>query len=146
MSCVDTDTILSLAQAAGDDAENKLAHVASCPACRSTLTELATLTQVVAPTHPLSAELTDRLYQEVAVGETGVEMSEVDTSWWLAIATFLVSTVTVLSVGLFPLFLPRLLYGWRTLDLNPTRLALALAIGLFAAASPKLLAHRQSLR
>ncbi len=62
MNCVETDALLSVADALGDQADRKLAHVAQCATCRSTLTDLSNLRVALAP-----EELPPHLIDRVAV-------------------------------------------------------------------------------
>jgi hypothetical protein len=60
MNCVETDTLLSVVEALGDQSERKLAHVAQCATCRAAVGDLATLRAALAPEEmgPLAIERT----------------------------------------------------------------------------------------
>ena len=49
MNCVETDTLLSVVEALGNQSERKLAHVAQCASCRAAIGDLATLRAALAP-------------------------------------------------------------------------------------------------
>jgi hypothetical protein len=49
MNCVETDSLLSVAEALGDLPERKLAHIAQCAHCRSALNDLGILRAAIAP-------------------------------------------------------------------------------------------------
>jgi hypothetical protein len=60
MNCIETDTLLSVAEAFGELPERKLAHVAQCETCRSTLNDLGLLRVALIP-ESLSADEIDRV-------------------------------------------------------------------------------------
>ena len=49
MNCVETDTLLSVVEALGDQSERKLSHVVQCATCRAAVSDLATLRAALAP-------------------------------------------------------------------------------------------------
>jgi len=58
MNCQETDTLLSVAEALGEQADRKLAHVAQCATCRSTLADLSML-RIAFAAEELSAPVLD---------------------------------------------------------------------------------------
>ena len=68
MNCVETDTLLSVVEALGDQSERKLAHVAQCATCRAAVGDLATLRAALAPEEmgPLAIERTANAIEPLA--------------------------------------------------------------------------------
>ncbi len=60
MNCIETDTLLSVAEALGENAEQKVSHVAQCETCRAELADLAEWRAALAPA-PLPPQVTDQV-------------------------------------------------------------------------------------
>jgi hypothetical protein len=143
MNCQETDTLLSVAEALGEQADRKLAHVAQCATCRSALADLSVLRLAVAA-EELSASVLDRA--ALAIEPLGNarkrekrKLALLFVVQFLVVSFTLAMSVTMLSgpgsnefgplrtlfalPGAMPLaFLVGLIVAWRTYRVERTRL------------------------
>ena len=106
MNCIDTDTALTVVQSLGDDADRRLTHLATCPACAATLTDVALLNQSFQAGEEPSEETVRYIYESIrsAPQDVDEQLSEepVSPRPLLAGATFLVALLTMYGVTLYP--------------------------------------------
>ncbi|MEX2283178.1 MAG: hypothetical protein WEE89_11910 [Gemmatimonadota bacterium] len=132
MNCIETDTLLSVAEAFGELPERKLAHVAQCASCRAMLNDLGLLRTALTP-ESLSADEIDRVTPSIPLLDRERRHEE-RTLAALFVAHFLVVSFTLAMcltiIGGFGLDMfeqTGVLFAW------PKETPLAFAVGLLIA-------------
>jgi hypothetical protein len=143
MNCQETDTLLSLAEALGDQADRKIAHVAQCATCRSTLADLSVLRLALAA-EELSAPVLERAALAIEPLGNARKLEKRKLALLFVVQFLVVSFTLAVSMamisgpgmngfgplrslialpGAMPLaFLVGLIFAWRTYRSERTRL------------------------
>jgi hypothetical protein len=135
MSCIETDTLLSVAEALGEHADRKAMHIAECSSCRDALADLSEWRAALAPA-PLPPQVTAQVAQAVSRLASAPHAADQNAQLRKRIAlTITTAAVVMVTLAAAVSFLQVMLLSYPVLFLEYwlNQLALTSVIGVWVA-------------